>query len=59
MTLDQAIEEKMNQIQAFKVWYLEQNAKNPAHFPLELPSDNSGLWFEMIEDYGDEGLNYV
>lgn len=51
MTLDEAIVEEINRVNAFKTWYLKMNSQEPDKFPLKLPENNIGLWFEMISDF--------
>ena len=50
MTLDQFIEEVENSVQEFAREYRENNKVNPEHYPLELPDENSGLWWEFLMD---------
>jgi hypothetical protein len=51
MNLDEAIAEEINRVNAFKTWYLKMNSQEPDKFPLDLPKNNTGLWFEMIADF--------
>lgn len=51
MTLHEAIQEYIDQAHRFEKWYLEQHEQNPDLFPLELPDDNAGVWFEQIADH--------
>jgi hypothetical protein len=54
MNLQDAVLEEVEKIMAFKTWYSKMNIKNPEHFPLELPEDNRGVWFEMMAEFDIE-----
>lgn len=51
MTLDQAVSEQLETIQAFKAHYIAENKSNPEYYPLSLPKDNAGSWFEQMMDF--------
>lgn len=54
VSLEEATSEMITKIENFKKWYLEQNKINPEHFPLELPHDNAGAWFEMMIEWDED-----
>ena len=33
--------------------YLEEHNKNPSFYPLEIPVDNEGVWWEMLHEHAD------
>ena len=51
MTLDQAVSEQLETIQAFKANYIAESKDNPDMYPLSLPKDNAGSWFEQMMDF--------
>lgn len=53
MTLQEAVQEYIQQARNFEQWYLEQHQQDPENFPLELPDDNAGAWFEQIQDHSE------
>lgn len=51
LTLEQAVSEQLHIIQNFKAKYLAENRVNPNMFPLTLPIDNAGSWFEQMMEH--------
>ena len=51
MTLDQAVSEQLETIQAFKANYITESKEHPDMYPLSLPKDNAGSWFEQMMDF--------
>ncbi|WP_337233139.1 hypothetical protein, partial [Vibrio cholerae] len=51
MTLDQAVSEQLETIQAFKANYIAESKENPDMYPLSLPKNNAGSWFEQMMDF--------
>lgn len=43
--------EMQKNIVEFEAAYAAKALKNPEHYPLELPDDNAGLWFEFFTDF--------
>lgn len=54
ISLDQAIAEAHKQVESFRGYWLRENERNPDHFPLTLPRENAGLWFEQISAHEAE-----
>lgn len=50
-TLDQFIEEIKADLEAFASEYRKHHAANPEQYPLVLPDENAGLWFEFFSDH--------
>ena len=50
-SLDQFAAEVKSDLEGFVAEYRAQHIANPEHYPLELSSDNSGLWLEFFVDY--------
>ncbi len=48
MTLDFAVAETFQKVMAFKSEWISSNKDNPDNFPLALPNDNAGTWFEQL-----------
>ncbi len=51
MTLDQFADEIRQDIEESVAQYRKKHEENPEHYPLELPSDNAGLWVEFFMDF--------
>lgn len=51
ITLDQAVSEQLANIQAFKVNYIAESKEHPDMYPLSLPKDNAGSWFEQMMEH--------
>ena len=51
VTLDEFVQEVLSGVQEFAADYRKQNSLNSEHYPLELPDDNAGLWFEFFSDF--------
>jgi hypothetical protein len=52
-----ATDEK-DKLEKFVIWYEAKNKENPEHFPLTLPSENEGAWFEMLIDFDSSSEHY-
>lgn len=52
LSMERAVYEVHQQAESFKRWWSERNKENPDFFPMSLPSDNAGLWFEQIFEHG-------
>lgn len=55
MTLDEFFEEVKDDLAKFQAAYLLKHNENPEHYPLELPKDNDGVWFESFIFFLQEG----
>lgn len=53
-TLEMFIEEQKKNLEAFRLYWIAENKKNPEYFPMSFESDNNGLWFEMFEAFVSE-----
>lgn len=51
MNLEKVVKDEIEKITKFKKWYILMNKKNPEHYPLNIPEENSGVWFDMIDDF--------
>lgn len=51
ITLDKFIKEQKESIEKFRSWWIKMNGKDPDGFPIEMPEDNVGLWYEQFEDF--------
>lgn len=40
--------EALRSVASFVQWYMAEHEKSPDDFPLELPEDNAGLWWEFL-----------
>lgn len=43
--------EMRQSIAEFEAAYATKAIENPEHYPLELPDDNAGLWFEFFTEF--------
>lgn len=50
-SLSEFVEEIQRDIKEFQKDYLKHHNENPEHYPLEIPSNNEGLWFEFFIDF--------
>lgn len=48
VSLDQFVAQIKEDIEAFAAEYRAQHAVNPENYPIELPNDNAGAWFEQF-----------
>lgn len=53
MKLDVFMSEMEETLKEFKKHWLEENAKDPEMFPLDIEDDNDGIWFEQFLSYCD------
>lgn len=51
MSLNEAVNESYVQTRSFKNNWIEKNKENPEFFPMSFPSDNSGAWFEQMQEH--------
>lgn len=56
-TLDEFVAELRRDVDAFEKWWREQNSKNPEHFEMSFPEENSGIWFEQFLYFMTEGVS--
>jgi hypothetical protein len=54
VSLKQAVGEMHAQIQSFELSWIDSNRISPVAFPLALPADNAGLWFEQMLEHNEE-----
>ncbi|CAH9013411.1 conserved hypothetical protein [Vibrio phage 424E50-1] len=50
-TLQDAVNEVHVQARDFKKVWLENHTKEPEYYPLSLPTDDAGTWFEQIQEH--------
>lgn len=55
MTLDQVCNELQVSLEDFQLAYRRKHMENPEHYPLELPENNAGLWYEFFITFALEG----
>lgn len=48
--IEDACKQAIESINKFKADWYAGNNKNDSRYPLHLPNDNAGLWFEFIAD---------
>jgi hypothetical protein len=53
--IDDFVEEVRRDITRFQAAWHAKHKENPEHYPLELPADNEGLWFEFFMDFMTSG----
>jgi len=44
------MKEARESLDAFEKEYLENNQKYPDKYPLEIPIDNAGVWWEFLNE---------
>lgn len=49
--IDGFIASVMSQARGFREHWMAEHLKNAEKYPLELPHDNSGLWWEMLQSF--------
>ena len=54
ISLDQFMRFVREHANEFESYWIEMNEKHPDQFPLELPEDNDGLWWEMFAEFESE-----
>ncbi len=54
-SLTQFVEEVKSDLEKFEADYRAEHAKNPDQYPLVLPNNNAGLWFEFFVDFMSKG----
>lgn len=50
-SLTEFVEEIKKDIVRFEEDYRKHHNENPEHYPLDIPVDDSGLWFEFFMDF--------
>jgi hypothetical protein len=53
LTLDDFVSDTIEELQRFKLWWEKMHAAEPEKYPMEMPDENAGLWFEMYLTYSD------
>jgi hypothetical protein len=48
MNIDEVCQEFSAAAVGFRLAYRAKHYENPEHYPLELPKENSGLWYEFF-----------
>ena len=51
MDLDTFITKEHARVERFKLYWLENHAKHPEQFPMAMPANNTGLWWEMLDNF--------
>ena len=51
VSLKQFIDDEKHRMELFEKWWLSEHKKNPVHFPMEMPDENAGVWFESWIDF--------
>lgn len=49
-SLDEFIKEAQDCLESFKQYWLVEHNENPTDFPMELPDNNVGLWWEFFSN---------
>lgn len=50
-SLSEFVEDIQQDIKKFEADYRAHNEKEPENYPLEIPLNDSGLWFEFFMDF--------
>ena len=53
-SLDEFIKEAQGCLESFKQYWLAKHNENPTEFPMELPDNNVGLWWEFFSQSIDD-----
>lgn len=48
MTLNEFVEDLQSDIIAFQLMWANEHLKDPEMYPLEIPEDNDGVWWEQF-----------
>ena len=51
MVLGEFIDDMIDKANKFRIYWINQNLKDPENWPLELQDDNDGLWWELFFDF--------
>lgn len=54
MSLECAVAEGYKQVSSFEQYWLKSNSEKPDMYPMILPGDNAGLWFEQMREHSEE-----
>lgn len=52
VSISQFVSEIKELAQLFEEDWLQKHAENPEAYPLSLPEDNAGLWYEFFQEFG-------
>lgn len=51
ISLEQFVAEIKENIALFEQDWLQKHADNPEMYPLSIPADNAGLWYEFFQEF--------
>lgn len=54
MDLDEFVKHEQRRLKAFKRWWSEKHEEHPGNFPLSIPEDNEGIWWEAFDMFDPE-----
>lgn len=54
VSLDDFVGEILRKLRDFQRMWYKRNKENPEMYPLEIPSENSGMWDEMFYQWDGE-----
>ena len=54
MTLECAVAEAHKRVHSFEKHWIESNKVAPDHFPMSFPQEDTGLWFEQMNDHVEQ-----
>jgi hypothetical protein len=57
-SLHQFASDERKRLEQFVTWYETMSKMEPEKFPITLPSDNEGAWFEMLMDFDPDSDFY-
>ncbi len=57
-SLHQFANEEKERLEKFVVWYEAMSKIEPEKFPINLPCENEGAWFEMLTDFDPDSEFY-
>lgn len=57
-SLREFAKDEKERLEKFVVWYEAMSKIEPEKFPINLPSENEGAWFEMLIDFNPDSEFY-
>lgn len=58
MSLANFVKDHQANLEAFERYWLNNHQRNPQHYPLSLPDDQAGQWWEMLQDFDPDKPTY-
>lgn len=54
VSLEQAVSEELHKVIRFEKEWVLNHAERPEQYPMVIPRDNAGVWFEQIREFESE-----